>query len=98
MSARSALRLHEADNVATALRDLGAGEAVEIDAIAVTLREPVPLCHKVALADLAPGDAVIKYGQPIGRTTTAVPAGGHVHVHNMQSARGHPGRGQAAGG
>ena len=93
MSARSALRLHAADNVATALGDLEAGAVVEIEGIAVTLREPVPLCHKLALADLAPGDAVVKYGQPIGRMTMAVPAGGHVHVHNMRSARG-----QSAGG
>jgi altronate dehydratase len=98
VTARNALRLAAADNVATALCDLAAGAVVEIDDIAVTLREPVPLCHKVALVDLAPGDAVLKYGQPIGRMTMAVPAGGHVHVHNMQSARGHPARGQAARG
>ena len=87
------LRLAAADNVATALRDLEAGEVVEVEGIAVTLREPVPLCHKLALTALATGDAVVKYGQPIGRATQVIPAGGHVHVHNMQSARG-----QAAAG
>ncbi len=88
MTARSALRLQPGDNVATALRDLAAGEVVELDGLRIRVGEPVPLCHKLALADLAPGDAVLKYGQPIGVVTAAVAAGGHVHVHNMQSARG----------
>lgn len=104
MTARKALRLAAADNVATALDDLEAGCVFAVGDADVTLGEPVPLCHKVALTDLAPGDAIVKYGQPIGRATVAIPAGGHVHVHNMQSARG-PGRieaaqarGQSAGG
>jgi altronate dehydratase len=98
LSARRALRLAAADNVATALAELEPGELLEIEEFTVTLREPVPLCHKVALVDLRPGDAVVKYGQPIGRMTQAVPEGGHVHVHNMQSARGQAARNQAAGG
>jgi altronate hydrolase len=93
LTRRSALRLHAADNVATALADLAAGELVEIDDIKVTLQEPVPLCHKLALVDLGPGDAIVKYGQPIGRATLAIKAGGHVHVHNMKSARGQAGGG-----
>jgi hypothetical protein len=92
------LRLSLADNVATALVDLAAGEVVELEGLTLTVREAVPLCHKVALGDLAPGDPVVKYGQPIGRMTAAVPAGGHVHVHNMRSARGMQIEGQPAAG
>ena len=92
------LRLSPADNVATALRDLEAGEVVALDGLELTVREAVPLCHKVALGDLAPGDPVVKYGQPIGRMTAAVLAGGHVHVHNMRSARGMQNEGQSAAG
>lgn len=92
MSGRSALRLAATDNVATALRDLEAGEVVLIEGLSVTLLEPVKLCHKLTLADLAPGAAVLKYGQPIGRTTTAIRAGAHVHVHNIRSARAKPAR------
>lgn len=95
---RSAIRLAATDNVATALRDLDAGETVEIDGRHITLRERIPLCHKLALADLAAGATVLKYGQPIGRTTRAITRGAHVHVHNMRSARAEAaGRDQAGG-
>ena len=87
MSGRAALRLAAADNVATALRDLEDGEVVEIEGLSVTLLERIPLCHKLALTDLEPATPVLKYGQPIGRTTQAIRAGAHVHVHNMKSAR-----------
>ncbi len=81
------LRLAAGDNVATALRPLAAGEVVELDGNPITVREPVPLCHKLALGDLEAGAAVIKYGQPIGVATAAIRGGSHVHVHNMRSAR-----------
>ncbi len=95
MSGRAALRLRPEDNVATALVALEPGAVVELDGLKVTVEEAIPLCHKVALADLPAGTAVLKYGQPIGRATTAIRAGAHVHVHNMTSNRG---QGQSGGG
>lgn len=77
-----ALRIHEADNVAVALCPLEAGVAV----LGVTLRQSVAQGHKFALRDLEPGCVVIKYGQPIGRTSAAVAAGEHVHTHNLATA------------
>ncbi|HUO80568.1 MAG TPA: UxaA family hydrolase [Steroidobacteraceae bacterium] len=53
----------------------------------LAVREPVPLGHKVALADLAPGDTVIKYGADIGRIVAPVAKGAHVHVHNLRTKR-----------
>lgn len=47
----------------------------------------VPIGHKVALADLAESDAVIKYGADIGRMVAPVEKGGHVHVHNLKTRR-----------
>ena len=95
MSGRALLRLAPADNVATALEPLLAGTVVALGGLTLTVQEAVPLCHKVALADLEPGEAVVKYGQPIGRTTAAIRAGCHVHVHNMRSDRG---QGRTVGG
>ena len=34
------------------------------------------------------GESVIKYGNPIGVATAAIPPGAHVHTHNVSSARG----------
>jgi altronate dehydratase small subunit len=86
-----ALALADADDVATALRDLTAGTTARVRQgereIAVQLADPIPLCHKLALRPLAAGDRVRKYGEVIGEATVAIPAGGHVHVHNLASLR-----------
>ena len=47
----------------------------------------VPIGHKIALADLKPGDTVIKYGQDIGKVVQAVTRGEHVHVQNLKTKR-----------
>jgi (2R)-sulfolactate sulfo-lyase subunit alpha len=47
----------------------------------------IPIGHKVALADLAEGDTVIKYGEDIGRMVAPAPRGGHVHTHNLKTKR-----------
>ena len=86
-----AIVLHAADDVATALRDLAAGEAVDVRigdrTERLTLLEKVPLCHKFALRPLRPGQEVRKYGEVIGRASAAVERGGWVHVHNLESLR-----------
>ena len=47
----------------------------------------VPIGHKVALADLAAGAGVIKYGVDIGKVVAAIKKGEHVHVHNLKTRR-----------
>ena len=85
---RDAMRLSPLDNVATVLRAVAAGEEVRVgDGEAVLARDAIPLCHKIALRGIAAGEAVVKYGHPIGDATAAVEPGRHVHVHNMRSAR-----------
>jgi altronate dehydratase small subunit len=94
-SSEAAIVLHAADDVATALRDLAPGEAIELRigdrTQRVTLLEPIPLCHKFALHALAAGEDVRKYGEVIGRTTAPVEPGARVHVHNLQSLRARAG-------
>jgi altronate dehydratase small subunit len=96
-AAADAILLSPRDNVATALRPIEPGEALRIrlgDAV-LELRsaEAVPLCHKISLSRIGAGEPVTKYGEPIGLALEAIAPGRHVHVHNMQSARG-----RAAGG
>ena len=57
------------------------------DMLTVTARDAIPLGHKLALADIADGDTVVKYGHDIGRTVAAIAKGQHVHVHNTKTKR-----------
>ena len=41
--------------------------------------------HKHALRDIATGENIIKYGNPIGHATCDIKAGEHVHTHNMKT-------------
>jgi hypothetical protein len=86
-----AVTLCEADNVAIVLRPVRAGEVVGVAVggrtLEVTALEPVALCHKIALADLAPGDPVVKYGECIGEAVLAIRRGSWVHTHNLRSRR-----------
>ena len=73
--------INELDNVAVALTDLKAGEVHE----GVTLVEDITKGHKFALKDLSEGDMIIKYGNPIACAIVPIPAGCHVHTHNVHT-------------
>lgn len=79
---KSAIKVAAADTVATLIEDAAAGETVGIGADAVVLRDAVPRGHKVALADIAADEPIMKYGFPIGHATRAIARGEHVHSHN----------------
>ncbi len=84
-----AIMLDPGDNVATALRDLKAGESVTVRwediTYTVLLREDIAFGHKYALRDIARGEEVLKYGLPIGQALEEIRAGDWVHVHNCRS-------------
>ena len=55
--------------------------------IEVVARQDIPIGHKVALADMAPGDTVWKYGIDMGKVVAPIKAGEHAHVHNIKTKR-----------
>lgn len=81
----AAIRLSPADNVAVCCRALLPGETILIDDAALPISESIDLGHKIAISFLKSGDKIVKYGMPIGSATADIPAGGWVHIHNMQS-------------
>ena len=85
---KAALVISERDNVATALHALEPGGPLEVAGTSLTVRDPIPSGHKIALRDIAAGQAVVKYGSPIGVATAPIAAGAHVHTHNVASSRG----------
>jgi (2R)-sulfolactate sulfo-lyase subunit alpha len=50
-------------------------------------RQDIPIGHKVALKDMAPGDTVWKYGIDMGKVVAPIAAGEHAHVHNIKTKR-----------
>lgn len=75
------------DNVAVALEDIPARQEIEVPASEpgppLIAAERIPFGHKVALRNIRRGEGVIKYGERIGVATVDIPAGHHVHVHNL---------------
>ena len=78
------IRIHPADNVAVALEDVAKGEVLEGFA-PLAAAEDVKRGHKIALAPIAAGGAVVKYGCTIGLAKTDIAAGAWVHTHNVRT-------------
>jgi altronate hydrolase len=103
--AQAVLQLHPSDPVALARRELTPGTELDGAGRHIIVRDTVPHGHKVALTDIAAGEQVLKYGQPIGIACEPIAAGEHVHEHNLRSlsreglpvpAQGGPGGAPAA--
>ncbi|MEW6662970.1 MAG: UxaA family hydrolase [Bacillota bacterium] len=87
-----ALKLHNDDNVAPMVVEGEQGAIITVQtpegSLPLALVSRVPYCHKAALRPIEAGEIIVKYGKPIGRATTAIPAGAHVHVTNTEGMRG----------
>ncbi len=87
-----ALVINKKDNVATATKDLEAGEELELEVggekVKVVLTGPVETGHKFAVREIKKGNPVTKYGETIGTATRDIAPGEHVHIHNVESKRG----------
>ena len=87
-----ALQIHERDNIAVTLSHVGRGQTVEVtgptgEVFTVTAESDIPFGFKIALADLLPGETVLKYGESIGEATEPIKRGLLVHVNNIRGTR-----------
>src|SRR3954454_18260449 len=80
-----AIHLRPVDNVAVAARPIAAGLELEFDGGRLTVERRIGLGHKFAARPIPGGAPVIKYGQTIGFAAVDIPAGAHVHVHNVRA-------------
>lgn len=80
------IQIHPKDNVAVALADLPAGEVLHLSGRDVTLREAIPVGHKIALTDLNEQDQVIKYGYPIGHVLRRVQSGEWINEQVLKTS------------
>ena len=74
------VKLNPADNVVTATQSLDVGTTID----GATTTAMVPRGHKVAVADIGKGAAILKYAQIIGYAGEDIAAGDHVHTHNLE--------------
>ena len=81
-------KIHESDNVAVAIETIGFGECVETGGETVRANMEIPAGHKIALADIGEGEAVVKYGCPIGLAGEKIKKGDWIHVHNIRTGLG----------
>ena len=77
------IRMHPADNVAIVANDGGLPPGTRF-ACGLELRERVPQAHKVALADIAAGGAVVRYGVVIGHALRDLARGCWVSEASMR--------------
>jgi len=75
------IRIHPADDVVIARRQLMGG--TRIDSVGITVAGLVPPGHKIAVRSIAQGAPVRRYNQIIGFATQAIAPGQHVHTHNL---------------
>jgi altronate dehydratase small subunit len=79
-------QINAADNVATLLDDAtGVVQVLGARPQEIQLLEKIQRGHKVALNDLAAGEAVVKFGVRIGHATQPIKRGAWVHLHNLAS-------------
>lgn len=89
-SFKKAILMNIQDNVATALMSIDKDEKAVVvfnnEIVAeVTVVSDIEAYHKIALMSIEERELVYKYGEVIGRATSSIRTGEHVHVNNIES-------------
>jgi altronate dehydratase len=79
----SAILLHPSDNVVVARVPLSPGQTLSVGGQQVTVRDAIPAGHKTALRPIHAGEEIVRYGQVMGRASTSIQPGDHVHTQNV---------------
>ncbi|GAA3615315.1 UxaA family hydrolase [Flavivirga amylovorans] len=83
------IKIHNDDNVATALEKLSIGlvsfRDTEKKIVQVDVIETINAGHKIALKDLKQGEPIVKYGVIIGYASIPIGLGTWIHLHNLES-------------
>ena len=80
------LKIHPADNVLVALKDLPSGTLISFDKHRFALREDVAAKHKFFEYDMHEGDDVIMYGSLVGKAQSKVSSGELMTTRNTKHA------------
>jgi altronate hydrolase len=84
-----AIRLHPADNVVVAGRQIAEGQLLHVAGQEVRAVQAVSAGHKIALCPIDAGSVVLRYGESIGVARRRIERGEHVHGHNLAYVEPH---------
>ncbi len=82
---RKLLRIHKDDNVLIVVNPVQPGDKDIVEGREIAFSERVAIGHKVAARLIRAGEKIYKCGVPIGSAKQDIPAGAHIHLHNLQS-------------
>ncbi len=80
---KAAITIDPRDDLAVALRDLSAGEAVDVNGETITILEEIEAKQKFATHDFAIGDRATQYGVTVGKATQPIERGGLISTANL---------------
>lgn len=78
------LQLDPRDNIVVALKPLRGGTVVRFGNRSCTVIDDIPAKHKLAIADLAPGDLIYLYGMVVGEAIKVIPRGGLISTRTVR--------------
>ncbi len=86
---KRAIRMNPKDNVAVVLVRVESGEPVQVMydnkvEKRILAKDEIDIYHKIAIAPIRKEEAVLKYGEIIGKAEQAIEIGEHVHVDNLK--------------
>jgi altronate hydrolase len=79
--------IHPADNVVVAVRNIPSGTRIAVGARTLEVVSTIVMGHKIALAPIAKGERVVRYGETIGFATADIARGEWVHSHNLAAGQ-----------
>ena len=83
---KNVLKVHPADNVIVALRDLAKDELVELNGRTYKIAETIPAKHKFTETPLEPGETITMYGVLVGKASEPIAAGARISTSNVKHA------------
>jgi hypothetical protein len=82
---RKLLRIHPDDNVLIVVSPVSPGDRDLVDGRELVFTQNIAIGHKVAAREIKAAEKVYKCGVPIGSAKELIPAGAHMHLHNLKS-------------
>lgn len=79
------IKINPADSVVVCLQPQKKGDVINVDGKSIVVNQDTPAGHKVLISDAPMGTDIIKYGYPIGHSTTDLKEGDWVNEDNLKT-------------